>query len=210
MAGDWIPMRVDLAEDPAVIAIATATGLDEFGVVGRLHKLWSWANAQSRNGHAVGVTKMWIDRVIGVTGFADAMIEAGWLECSEDEISFPKFSVWNEKSAKTRLLAARRQRNAREAKKSRKERDKSVTTEQNRITKKEGDDAPSGIWDLWKLIAGKNSGGILRKAINEYGEETVAAAVSSVALKRPADPVSYLYGVLKGKAKANRPPEVVV
>lgn len=86
---------------------------------------------------------------------------------------------------------------------------------QKQYLKKEpdGSDAsPSAItvWDLWKSIAGKNSGGILRKAINEYGEETVAAAVSSVALKRPADPVSYLYGVLKGKAKANRPPEVVV
>ena len=35
VAGDWIPMRTDLAEDPAVIAIAAATDLDEFAVVGR-------------------------------------------------------------------------------------------------------------------------------------------------------------------------------
>lgn len=34
MAGDWIKMRVDLRDDPDVIGIAAATGLDEDTVVG--------------------------------------------------------------------------------------------------------------------------------------------------------------------------------
>ena len=57
MAGDWIPMRVDLADDPAVISIATATGLDELAVVGRLHRLWSWANRHLTTGAAPSVSE---------------------------------------------------------------------------------------------------------------------------------------------------------
>ena len=42
MAGDWIKMRRELAMDPDVVEIAAKSGLDEFGVVGRLHAVWSW------------------------------------------------------------------------------------------------------------------------------------------------------------------------
>ena len=36
MAGDWIKMRMDLPEDPAVYRLARITGLDRLSVVGRL------------------------------------------------------------------------------------------------------------------------------------------------------------------------------
>ena len=62
MAGDWIPLRADVHEDPAVIAIAAALGMEEYAVVGRLHKLWSWANRQLADGNAACVTDSWIDR----------------------------------------------------------------------------------------------------------------------------------------------------
>lgn len=52
MAGDWIAMRVDLADDPAVIQIAAMLGIDEYGVIGRLLKVWSWANSQTTDGNA--------------------------------------------------------------------------------------------------------------------------------------------------------------
>lgn len=112
MAGDWIAMRVDLTDDPAVIAIATTLGLDEYGVVGRLHRLWSWADAQLVDGNAHSVTVSWVDRYLGTSGFASALLSAGWLEAKSDGqtggICFPKFGRWNTKSAKQRLLTARR------------------------------------------------------------------------------------------------------
>lgn len=116
MAGDWIPMRHDLPDDPAVIAIATATGLDEFGVIGRLHRLWSWADRQTTNGNAPGVTGLWLDGYMGRDGFADAMLAVGWLALNKDGISIPKFDEWISESAKVRALAARRQRKFRNAK----------------------------------------------------------------------------------------------
>lgn len=108
MAGDWIAMRLDLGEDPAVIAIANATGSDEFSVVGRLHKLWGWANQQLTDGSAPGVTPKWIDRYVLLDGFAAAMASAGWLVIRPDGVEFPKFLLWNTGTAKSRLLNARR------------------------------------------------------------------------------------------------------
>jgi hypothetical protein len=78
MAGDWIKMRVDLPNDPAVIAISVATGLDEYAVVGRLHKLWSWADSQSRDGHAASVTEKWVDGLSTATALLRPW-SAGWL-----------------------------------------------------------------------------------------------------------------------------------
>jgi hypothetical protein len=110
MAGDWIKMRMDLTDDPAVIAMAAALKLDEYGVVGRLHKLWSWADKHCSAGHAKSVTNVWIDRHVEHAGFAQAMADAGWLTVSDAGIAFPNFDRHNGISAKVRAEAAERQR----------------------------------------------------------------------------------------------------
>lgn len=138
MAGDWIKMRNDLAEDPAVIGIAARLGMDEFAVVGRLHHLWGWADRQSRDGHAANVTSAWLDRYVQCDGFASAMATVGWLVIGEDGITIPKFDRHNGKSAKTRALATGRKQKQREkvtpevTPMSRSERDESVTREEKR------------------------------------------------------------------------------
>lgn len=108
MAGDWLPIRTDLPDDPAVISIAAACDLPETHVVGILVKLWSWANRHLSDGHARGVTETWVDRYTCVTGFAKAMIEAGWLTRENGHVSFPKFDNWNSHGAKKRLLSSKR------------------------------------------------------------------------------------------------------
>lgn len=109
MAGDWIKMRMDLAADPAVIGIAAALGCSENEVVGMLHRFWSWANAQSRDGHASSVTKNWIDRYVQHDGFADQLEKVGWLIVENGGISIPNFGRHNGKSAKKRALEQERQ-----------------------------------------------------------------------------------------------------
>jgi hypothetical protein len=108
MAGDWIPLRCDLPDDPAVIFIAVSLALDEFAVVGRLHRLWSWANKHTSTGNAVGVTSEWVDRYLSTPGFAAAMQTAGWLRVRTGGIEFPHFDRWNSQNAKQRALTARR------------------------------------------------------------------------------------------------------
>jgi hypothetical protein len=125
MAGDWIPIRNAIATDPAVISITASVEamVDEDHTVGKLCRLWAWANEHLATSNANvtpealqtraqvcarGVTASWIDTFLCAPGFADAMIEAGWLSVEDGSISFPDFDLYNSQSAKQRLLTARR------------------------------------------------------------------------------------------------------
>lgn len=136
MAGDWIKMRVDLAEDPAVVVMADVLGVHETHVVGMLHKCWSWANLHTDNGHAKNVTLSWLDRFIGVTGFGQAMESVGWLVVDKG-LKFPDFDRHNGESAKKRATATERKRRQRESHAnvtpmSRDTKDKNATREEKR------------------------------------------------------------------------------
>lgn len=104
MAGEWIKMRIDLAADPAVIRIRRATGLDADAVVGKLHRLWGWADTHTTDGFAAGLDAEWVDEFIGCPGFAAAMVAAGWLEADEAGVRFANFDRHNGQPAKARAL----------------------------------------------------------------------------------------------------------
>lgn len=106
MAIDWIKMRCNLHDDPAVIGVAETLGFDEYAVVGRLHRLWSWADQQTRDGNAAGVTVSWIDRYLNTPGFAKALADRGWLVITDAGITIPKFERHNGKSGKQRALTS--------------------------------------------------------------------------------------------------------
>jgi hypothetical protein len=108
MAGEWIKMRVDLASDPAVIRIRRATGIDADAVVGKLHRLWAWADTHTEDGTASGLDAEWVDELVGVKGFAVAMQSAGWLEVDADKVRFANFGRHNGRPAKTRALGKTR------------------------------------------------------------------------------------------------------
>ncbi len=114
MAGDWIKMKMDLPEDPDVIQMCDILDFDEYQVTGRLHKLWSWADKHTNDGVTKGITKNWVDRYVCASGFANAMIEVGWLMLSEDVLIFPNFDVHNGQSAKKRCDDVLRKRMSRE------------------------------------------------------------------------------------------------
>jgi len=108
MAGDWIKMRIDLADDPAVIAIASELECEEDLVVGKLHRLWAWADRQTVDGNAPSVSEKWIDRYLSVSGFAQAMQRHGWLDITGSGITFPRFDRHNGQTGKRRALTAKR------------------------------------------------------------------------------------------------------
>jgi hypothetical protein len=115
MAGDWIKMRMDLPDDPAVVRIAAAAGISEDEVVGKLHRLWCWADRHTTDGSAPGINSAWVDRYVGAKGFSEAMASAGWLDISATGISFPGFEKHNGQTAKRRADGAVRQRLSRES-----------------------------------------------------------------------------------------------
>ena len=108
MAGDWIKMTLTLDTDPSVISIACALSLDELSVVGKLWKVWAWADTHSISGNAVRVTETFIDRITHCEGFAKAMRDAGWLTGCDHALSFPNFDRHNGKTAKSRALTKER------------------------------------------------------------------------------------------------------
>jgi hypothetical protein len=109
MAGDWIKMRVDLRDDPAVFKLADRLGIDELHVVGCLFCFWAWCDKHAVDGHVDGATSRLIDKVSTVSGFSDAMAEVGWLHVTETGIEIPHFERHNGESAKERGLKNARQ-----------------------------------------------------------------------------------------------------
>lgn len=115
MAGDWLKMRHDLADDPAVIRLATACRLDEDAVIGKLFRLWSWADRHTMEGKADGVGLEWVDRTVRCPGFAAEMVRVGWLEETGHGLTFPRFDRHCSDSAKSRALTKNRVKRLRNA-----------------------------------------------------------------------------------------------
>jgi hypothetical protein len=151
-------MRLDLDEDPAVIKISGLLGKPPLEVVGMCWKLWSWVSRQCHDESVTDVTvgalrfraavteltKQELERAIGIDGFVESMIKVKWLlELKNGLIAIPNYDRWLAKSAKTRGLATKRQRKHRAQQchdgnvtMSRSDRDKNVTTVQDRTAEK--------------------------------------------------------------------------
>ncbi len=146
----WFMVRSNLYDDPDVIALSAKTGLDEYSVVGRLVKFWSWLDKHTEDGRIPfcdSVTSLSrLDSMFEAQGFAQAMIDIGWLDVSDGWVTIPHFDRWNGATAKKRAKDAIRQREHRSlpkekrdsvTKTSQKKCDKSVTLEKEKEKEKE-------------------------------------------------------------------------
>ena len=108
MAFAWIKIEDTTPDKPEVWAMAAKLGIDADAVVGKLVRIWIWADHQTIDGNAQSVTKALLDRCAGVAGFADAMMEAGWLVATPAGVSFVNFDRHNGETAKKRAQTSRR------------------------------------------------------------------------------------------------------
>ncbi len=102
MAGDWIKMRSNIDHDWRVVRMAELLGLPELHIVGCLWKVWSWADQNTVDGNAICVTDVTLERYTGVTGFAYAMRQVGWLKGENGALCLPNFLEHNGQTAKKR------------------------------------------------------------------------------------------------------------
>lgn len=109
MAGDWIKMRVDLRDDPAVFKLAEILNIDELHVIGCLFCFWAWVDKHAVDGHVDAATSRLVDKVSMKPGFADAMVSVGWLQIDDSGVTMPNFQRHNGESAKERGLKNARQ-----------------------------------------------------------------------------------------------------
>jgi len=108
MAGDWIKVENVTPNKPEVFQIAEIMDITPDDALGKLIRLWVWADEQTYDGNASVTTRALVDRVAGATGFANALIDAGWLVVESGGLVFPNFLRHNGQSAKTRALTAKR------------------------------------------------------------------------------------------------------
>ncbi len=114
MAGDWLKMRHDLVDDPAVIALARLEDVrDEMDAVGRLHKFWSWCDRQTSDGCLGSVPLAWVDGYVGVAGFGQTLVDEHWLTVNNGTLAIPKFDKHMSQCAKKRALDASRKQKSR-------------------------------------------------------------------------------------------------
>lgn len=109
MALDWIPIRCTLFSDPRVIRISVETALPIDSVVGKLVRIWSYANLHSEDGLLRAFNVESFDVMLEKTGFAHAMSVVGWVEIKPDGIQVSQFDKYNSVSAKRRAKEALRQ-----------------------------------------------------------------------------------------------------
>ena len=102
MAFDWIKMRSNIDYDWRVVRMAELLGLPELHIVGCLWKVWSWADQNTVDGNAICVTDVTLERYTGVTGFAHAMRQVGWLKGEDGALCLPNFLEHNGQTAKKR------------------------------------------------------------------------------------------------------------
>lgn len=109
MMVSWIKIEVILPDKPEVITLAKLLRLkDSDTVVGKLIRLWSWADMQTVDGNCVPCTDAFIDRTVFCKGFARDLRSVGWLEGEEGALVFPRFERHNGETTKERIGSNRR------------------------------------------------------------------------------------------------------
>jgi hypothetical protein len=108
MAGDWIKFEKTTPDKPEVFEIAGKLGIDPDAVVGKLLRVWSWFDSHTENGNAPVTVRPLLDRITGVTGLVQTLIDVGWIADDGIQMSVSNFSRHNGETAKNRALAKER------------------------------------------------------------------------------------------------------
>lgn len=213
MAGDWLPMRLDLGDDPAVLSVAATLKTSPQHVVGMLHAVWSWANRNTRTGNLPATADV-VDRIAGVDGFANALACAGWLMLDDDEVKIPHFERWNLAGAKRRLANTLRQQKLRDtlgrdrsATEARQERDKSAT--KARLEKRREEESREETKSVLSHARSSGSNGEVEAIYAAYprhcGRKTAIAkieiALREISSRRP-DAATWLLGRVTAFARS--------
>jgi hypothetical protein len=104
----WIKIDHTLPSKPEVFFMSQALVITRTEVVGHLVSLWIWVDQNSEDGK-VQATREMID-CITCNGFANALIEQGWLDFTNDGTlaEIANFEKHNGNSAKKRAQTASR------------------------------------------------------------------------------------------------------
>ena len=110
MAGDWIKMRCDLGADPRVQRIAAALKVrDSDLIVGKLWRLWAYADQYTTDGRIPHATSDMLDRQMGLRGLCRELEAIDWITFDDQGAVLPRFEEHNGDTGKQRAQNAKRQ-----------------------------------------------------------------------------------------------------
>lgn len=147
MAGDWIPMRIGLEDEPEVVRIVSATMRTNCAdkssrqwmtcaVIGALQRTWGLFDRLTADGLLDGYSAALLNDIVGIPDFAQQLEQVGWLKINEDSLEMPGFDTFLGRSSKRRISETKRKSQSRASAKRpqtvRSVADKKRTTEQNR------------------------------------------------------------------------------
>ena len=110
MAGDWIIFEHATLGKVEIVAMASRLGISPGDALMSVLRVWVWMDVQTLDCFAPGATREIIDAEARRGGFADAMEAVGWLRVTDDGIEFVNAARHNGQTAKSRALAAKRQK----------------------------------------------------------------------------------------------------
>lgn len=112
MAGDFIKVEKATARKPEVLRIAMLLQIHPDHAFGLCIRFWSWCDDNMSDGTAA-IDCPILDAVLGTPGFAQALIEVGWLKDRKKALEIPNFDRHLSQSAKVRCAATERKRKSR-------------------------------------------------------------------------------------------------
>lgn len=116
MAGDWIKVEHTLPDKPEVVTMADVLGIDQDAVVGKLLRIWIWADQQTISGNGLRVTKAFLDRISCCNNFASVLQQVGWLSGTDGDVSLTNFDRHNGFTSKARATTYKRVKRSRNGK----------------------------------------------------------------------------------------------
>ena len=108
MAGDWLKVEKGTPEKPEVMAISHALQISLGDAFLCCFRVWRWADTHTVDGNAPRVTPAMINDIAHTPGFAQALIDVGWLHVREGALHLPNFDRHMGQSGKSRALTAKR------------------------------------------------------------------------------------------------------
>lgn len=168
---DWIKVEHITPDKQEVHQMAEILGIDPDAVLGKLLRVWIWADQNTVDGQVSVRTLSALDRVAHCTGFGAALLEADWLMLQDKIYVFSNFTRHNSESAKKRAKNNKYQRT------SRSKRQDSVSAlsdvSSDLLLTASSSSSPSSSESLVKENDGKNS-----SVQNTYSEEAFRGPAS--------------------------------
>lgn len=113
MSNEWIKLQHRTFTHPKITRMASALEADNLRTVGGAAATWCYFDVHSDSGTLKNYRPEMLDAHLNWPGFAAQMIAVGWLEDDGENLTIPRFSQQNGRSAKRRALDAARKKRIR-------------------------------------------------------------------------------------------------